>query len=334
MKNLLLPVALFGAFAASANALNIVWVSDQFVRTGSADTSDNNATPNGVFGNTGTAVGPYADEGFLTLLTGAGHTVTRYNPPDNTVVPAGDVTTLNTYDLVILGRSLGSGHFDSAGEVAVWNEQVLKPMMITNTYLSRSNRLGLFSTTGAPVQPDQVLNPLTFTNTGDAAQAYLLGSAALVPSTSTTADSITQAITFPNDSVVDIRGISNLTGSTINAGGTVIATSLVGSATSPFIATWPAGITLATTGTGAVASGDILGGFRMQFLAGNRESATAPNTGVRNAGYENFTAEGEAMFLRAVALAGNNGIVPPIPEPSVSLLAGLFAALGLIRRRR
>jgi hypothetical protein len=91
----------------------------------------------------------------------------------------------------------------------------------------------------------------------------------------------------------------------------------------------PAGTVLATTGTGAVAAGQVLGGYRLQFLAGNRESATAPNGGVRNAGFENFTPVGEQMFLRAVTLAANNGI----PEPGTTALAGL-AGLALLRRRR
>lgn len=317
------------ASVATSSAINIAWVSDQFVQTGAADTSDTTSTPNGVFGG---GTGPYADQGFISLLTTAGHTVTRYNPPDNIALSATDVAQLNTFDLVIIGRSLGSGSFDSSAEALAWNTQVTRPILATNTYLTRSNRLGWFSTSGAPVQPDQVTNPLTFTNISDPVQSYLIGSASLVGST--TVDSITGSFNFPNDGAADVRGISNLTGSTINPGGTIIATSFITatSLTSPFIATLPAGTVLSTTGTGAVAAGQTLGGFRMQFLAGNREAAAAPNNGVRNAGFETLTAEGEQMFLRAVALAANNGLVP-IPEPATAALAGL-AGLALLRRRR
>jgi hypothetical protein len=72
----------------------------------------------------------------------------------------------------------------------------------------------------------------------------------------------------------------------------------------------------------------------MQFLIGNRESATAGtsnNTALGAAGYENLTAEGEQMFLRAVNVALNNGA---IPEPGTTALAGLAAAALLLRRRR
>ena len=313
--------------ACSASAASIVWVSDQLVGTGG---SDNNQSPNGTF--TGGA-GPYADQAILNLLAANGHTVTRYNPADSAnVMSAADVATMNTFDLVILGRSLGSGSFDTAVETLPWNTGITRPLISTNTYMSRSNRLGWFSTTGGPVQPDQVLNPLTFTNTADPVQAYLIGSSAL--SGSTTVDTITDQFFFPADGAADIRGISNLTGSTINPGGTLIATSFI-SATSlngAYIASLPAGTVLSTTGTGNVAAGQTLGGYRLQFLVGVRESASAPNTGVGNAGYENLTPEGEAMFLRAVLLAANNGVVP-IPEPATLTLAGL-AGLSLLRRRR
>ncbi len=313
-----------GGLTSTVPAANIVWVSDQLVGTGA---SDNNQSPNGTF--TG-GTGPYCDQGFINILTAAGHTVTRFNPADTpNVLSSTDVATMNTYDVVILGRSGNSALFDTAVETKPWNVDITKPLISTNTYFSRSSRLGWFSTTGAPVQPDQVLNPLTFTNTTDPVQAYLIGSASMVGST--TVDSISQVINFPADSAADVRGISNLTGSTINAGGTVIATSLVGGLTSPYIASLPAGTTLATTGTGAVSSGQILGGYRLQFLAGNREAAAAPNNGVGNAGYENLTPEGEAMFIRAVALAINNGAVP-VPEPSSLLVLGGLALLA--RRQR
>jgi hypothetical protein len=324
MKNL--PLLLSCLLAVeTVDGANIVWVSDRFVQAGGSDLSDAEGFAAGV--------GPYADDGFVALLQGAGHTVTRYNPPASTV-PAGDVAQLNTYDLVILGRALGSGAFDAAVETVVWNTQVTVPILATNTYLTRSSRLGWFSATTV-TQPDQILNPLTFTNPVDPVQAYLIGSSGL--SGSTTVDSITTAITYPNDGATDTLGISNLTGSTINAGGSVLATSLVtlNGQPSPFIATLPAGTVLAVTngaGTG-VSNGQTLGGFRMQFLAGNREGGAAPNNGIRNAGFDNLTPEGEAMFLRAVELAANGGVVP-IPEPGAASMSLLALAACVLRRRR
>lgn len=309
----LLAAGLLGTAPAFASK-TIAWVSDQLVQNAGSDTSDNDGTPTGRFS---AGAGPYADEAFVTLLRNSGYSVTRYNPPNNVAVPADEVATLNGFDLVILGRGIGSGSFDSAAEALSWNNGVTKPLICTNTYLSRSNRLGWFSAatpTSAPVQPDQLLNPLVFTNIADPAQAYLATGMALTGST--TNDSITEVINFPstapNNGAADTRGISNLTGSTINAGGTILANTIITatSLNSPFIASLPANTVLATTGTGAVASGQVLGGYRLQFLGGIREAAAAPNNGVRNAGYESFTPVGERMFLRAIALAMNNGSVP------------------------
>jgi hypothetical protein len=317
-------LTLLGAVSVSS-AASIVWVSDQFV---GAAGSDNVTSPNGTF--TG-GVGPYADQGFINMLTAAGHTVTRFNPADTpNVLSAGDVATMNTYDLVILGRSGNSSLFDTAVETLPWNTGITKPLLSTNTYFSRSSRLGWFSTAAAPIQPDQVLNSLTFTNPVDPVQAYIIGTTAMTGNT--TMSSITQAINFPADNAVDTRGISNITQVTITPGASILATSTVGADQGVFLASWPAGLTLTASGTGAVSSGQILGGYRMMFLAGNRESGTAPNTGVGNAGYENLTAEGEAMFLRAIKVAVNNGVVPIVPEPTAALSA--LAGLGLILRRR
>ena len=310
----LLAAGLLSTGSAFASK-TIAWVSDQLVQNAGSDASDNDGTPLGRFSS---GAGPYADEAFVTLLRNAGYSVTRYNPPNNTPLPADEVTTLNTFDLVILSRGIGSGSFDSAAEALAWNSSITKPLLCTNTYLTRSNRLGWFSAatpTSAPVQPDQLLNPLTFTDLSSPVQAYLATGLALTGST--TNDSITEVINFPvtapNNGAADVRGISNLTGSTINAGGTVLANAIItasSNANSPFIASLPSQTILTTTGTAAVAAGQALGGYRLQFLAGIRESATAPNNGVRNAGFESMTVEGEKMLLRAIALAMNSGVVP------------------------
>ena len=162
---------------------------------------------------------------------------------------------------------------------------------------------------------------MTFPNPADPVSAYLIDGVSI--SGSTTNNSVTEAITYP-DFTIDIRGTSLITDPLV-AGATLIASSNAGAAT--FIASWPAGTPLA-----GISAGQNLSGYRMQFLVGNRESATAPNNNVGSAGFENLTPDGEGMFLRAVAVAANNGLVP-VPEPSVAALMGL-AGLGLVRRRR
>ncbi|HWB05453.1 MAG TPA: PEP-CTERM sorting domain-containing protein [Verrucomicrobiales bacterium] len=292
--------------AGKASAASIYWVSDQF----NAQTATVGA-------------GPYSDDGIVALLTGAGHTVTRFNPPDAGAITAGDVAAMNAADLVIIGRSIASGAFDTAAETLPWNTLITKPLICTNTYINRSSRLGWYAS--GPNQPDQVLNNLSFTNLANPVTSYIVGNTAM--SGNTTTNSITQAIVYP-DSQVDIRGISEITDPLV-AGGNSIATVAVGAATGQYIAWWPANTALAGT-----SAGQSLAGYRMQFLIGNRESATAGtsnNTALGAAGYENLTAEGEQMFLRAVNVALNNGA---IPEPGTTALAGLAAAALLLRRRR
>ena len=300
----LLSLTVLFLAAGNTRAANIYWVSDNL----NAQT-------------TTVGAGPYADDGVVALLTGAGHTVTRFNPPDAGAIAAGDIALMNAADLVIIGRTIASGAFDTAAETLPWNTQITKPLICTNSYISRSSRLGWYAS--GPNQPDQVLNNLSFTNLANPVTSYIVGGTAMTGSTTT--NSITQAIVFP-DSAVDVRGISNITDPLV-AGGVDIATVAIATpvGTGHFIASWPTGTALAGTSLG-----QSLSGYRMQFLVGNRESGTAPNTALGASGYENLTPEGEQMFLRAVNVALNNGVVP---EPGTAALAG-FAGLALLRRRR
>jgi hypothetical protein len=308
------PVLIVSALLCiSAQAANIVWITDQ-LPIGSG-TSDNDG---GTLGRFSSGAGPYPDQGIISLLSDAGHTVSRFNPSNSDPLSASDIFTLNGFDLLIIGRSIASGSFDTAVETSPWNTLITKPLMITNTYIDRSNRLGWF--TGGPNQPDVVTNTLTFPDLADPVSAFITSGISLAGST--TVNSATEAVIFP-DNAVDARGISLIT-DPITAGGKQIATTMGGSAT--FIASWPTGTPL----TGTFTLGQALAGFRMQFLVGNRESGTAPNNLIGSAGFENLTSDGETMFLRSVTVAVNNGA---IPEPGVLGMLGV-ALLGLSQRRR
>ena len=282
----LLGLSCWIALAPAVPAANITWISDQVLD----------------------AASQLPDQGYINLLTAAGHTVTR------ALAATPSAAALNASNLVILGRSGASASFDTAAETLVWNTQVTVPLISTNSYFSRSTRLGWYA--GGPTQPDQVLNPLVFT--AGAVSDYIKGSS--------TGASVTEAVIFPNTSA-DIRGTSLITDVPV-AGSTTIATTAAGLATATYIASWPSGTTLG----GTTSSGQVLAGYRLQFLTGNRESATAPNNNIGAAGYENLTPEGEQMFLRAVALALNNGVVP-VPEVGTSSLALMAGTLLLARRR-
>ena len=78
--------------AGNASAANIYWISDNL---------------NAQTATVGT--GPYADDSVVALLTAAGHTVTRYNPPDAGAFPAGDVALMNAGTLSSLVAPLRVG---------------------------------------------------------------------------------------------------------------------------------------------------------------------------------------------------------------------------------
>ncbi len=289
---------LLAATAPSAFASNIVWISDQIM--------DAN-TPPGL-----------SDQGFVNLLIAAGHNVTR-----GTAAPATRPTdaALNAADLVIIGRSAGSASFSAGANAGFWNG-LTAPVLSTNPYALRNTQLGWNNGTTIV---DQISSNLTFTNPGSAASAYIIGSTSMTGSTTT--NSVTHALTYYNGAV-DIRGTSISTDAPV-AGATVIASTVIGAGpgTAGFITFWPAGTAVA----GASNAGQVLGGFRSEFYAGNRESATAPVNNVPHAGYENLTPDGEALFLRTVNVTINRGAVP---EPGSTALAFVAGAMALGRRRR
>jgi len=101
------------------------------------------------------------DAPYTQLLRANGHTVTRVVTFDNATPES--VGFLNQYDLVIISRSVSSGHYETATENAAWHG-LRVPVMILGGYVLRNNRLGF--TTGTTI-PDtasydlrlQVLQP-------------------------------------------------------------------------------------------------------------------------------------------------------------------------------
>src|SRR5262245_36488928 len=121
--------------ADRAAAVNIVWVTP------------NAPGPSAAAQAVGFTEAP--DIGYTNMLTAAGHSVTRLLTQatgNNTALPAGDLTTMNAADLVIISRSANSGIVDNVLEINSWNTQVTKPVIIMSGNFTRNNRLGL--TTG------------------------------------------------------------------------------------------------------------------------------------------------------------------------------------------
>jgi hypothetical protein len=244
------------------------------------------------------------DKAYTDLLIGAGHTVDRFLTTENF-----DVSQLNSYDLVIIGRSVNSGNYDSDAETAAWNGLSV-PMIVTGGYVLRNSRLGF--TTGTTI-PDTA-GPINLT-VNQPSHPIFAGVA--LDGSNTMVNPFADVVTF---SGALQRGISVNT-NPVAGSGAVLAT--VGTSADPafggmIIGEWQAGDTLATT------PADILGGHRLVFLTGAREASGSSS---ETAGLYDLSADGQQMFLNAVNYMA-------IPEPSSIVLLSLGAlSCGLLRLR-
>ncbi|MCX8156681.1 MAG: hypothetical protein N3J91_09580 [Verrucomicrobiae bacterium] len=271
-----------------AHAANILWVSD-------------NGTD-----NTFSDPGNYPDGGFITILQSAGHTVTRFNGPNdlNTRLTPQILSQINSYDLIILGRAVASAAFQSP-QVIDWNVNVTKPLMTINAYLVRANRLGWCT---GNTMLDDTPTPVRAVNLADPLIGYIFSEVAM--NGNVTAN--------PYDEPIH-RNTSQILEGPVS-GGRVLAvadfTDLGGVARNniPVIMEWPAG-------TPVRGGADILGGYRMYFAASSREPATGGD--ILQHCVENLTATGESMFLKAVEIAANRGQLPFDPAAPVGFANNL-----------
>ncbi|MBI5387516.1 MAG: hypothetical protein HZA90_22890 [Verrucomicrobia bacterium] len=259
----------------STGTARILWVSD-------------NVLPDGGFGG---PVSGFNEAGWMTLLQNAGYTVESYNPANTGQIPAADIDVINSYDLIVLGRSVETPKL-SGLNAPLWNTAITKPLITISAHAVRTNRLGWMS--GATMI-DGTPTPITAVDLTDRTTAYLFGGISM--NGSTTAE--------PYDEAID-RNTSHIVEPPV-AGGNVLATAtFTGSGGTTNVTV------IAEFLAGAVVRGgaDVLGGYRLYFAAGSREIGTPP--GVSAAGWENLTPTGESMFLRAVAvaLANRNGQNP------------------------
>jgi hypothetical protein len=244
---------------------------------------------NGPAGFSGPLAGTVDDQ-FVTLLQNNGYNVIRFNSDNSAAVllTQAQIDALNTNDLIILGRSLGSGAF-GPGQGSQWNTNITKPIIAQSAFLTRSAQLGWFVGSSAI---NNIPMPLTAVSPGDPENAYLFAGTTL--NGATTAANYDEALGQNTSQTVDAPV----------AGANILAT---GFGTNNVIVEIPAGVTVR-------AGAETIAGYRMFFASGNRE----PSGGtVPQAGAENLTATGESIFLRAVKLALNGGVAPNLGEPVV-----------------
>jgi len=292
MKSLssLLPVTFVLCVAAlSAPAANIVWVSD----------ANDPATGAGTFTGFFPAGSGYTDSGFVTLLQNAGHNVIRFNQPNdqNILLTQEQLDALHTNDLMILTRAVASGALQPV-QGPQWNTAITKPLIDISAFHVRMSRLGWFTANEAPdVAPTTLGGALTGEPAADEVTDYLFRGVLMIGTNTA----------LPYDEWMDrgsnpVLGVP-VAGGIVHAAATYIRDDNGATASGIFIAGFPAG-------TAVRAGADILGGYRMFFAAGSRESSVAPNSIPLYTARENLSPVGESIFLRAVQVAINNGAAP------------------------
>jgi hypothetical protein len=246
------------------------------------------------------------DQGFVAMLEGAGHTVTRHVVNGTANPPTAIVGAMNAADLTIVGRAVASGDFDGTTHPVTWNTGVTKPVMFMSAYVVRRNRLGLSTGDGVPdIQntPLQAVNP-----SHPVFQGVALG-----------ANDVTTADYNEFNSAIS-RGTTMM--GNLPRGGTVIARhpTLVDTVA---IAEWARGTTVQDEAN----VNYILTGPRFFFAGGTRE---LDGGSIPSAGVDDLAPLGETLFLNTV----NYAVASGVPEPSTFAVLGLGLSTLMIRRRR
>jgi len=221
------------------------------------------------------------DKGYTDLLKANGYNVTRYI---TTGTP--DVSVLNAADLVIIGRSAASGHYQNDAATA-WNATVTAPMIITCGYKLRSSRMGFTTGTDMPDTTGDIRLTVT-----DPAHPIFAG----IPLTDGTMDNPYAGVVTHADGTL-ARGIS-INNNPLDDEGIILGTiSEASAAEGPVggvvIAEWPVGSVLMHDGG---AGTDTLAGPRMVFLTGSREPDGISS---HTAGIIDLYPDGAQMLLNA-----------------------------------
>ncbi|MCI0747938.1 MAG: immunoglobulin domain-containing protein, partial [Verrucomicrobia subdivision 3 bacterium] len=255
--------------AVTSQAANIAWVSFH---------PDDN-TPSAAAATAGFTQAP--DIAYTQLLRANGHTVTRVVSSD---IP--NAAVLNAADLVIISRSVPSGHYELDAETAAWNG-LTAPVIIMGGYVLRNNRLGFTTGTGIPDTDGPIKLTALVPSHPIFAGISLDGGNTMVNNYALSGTN--GSVTFTN---LPQRGISVNT-NPVAGGGMVLATVAAGDpnvAGGMIVAEWQAGATMGNSPP------DTLGGRRLVFLSGTRELAIT----AEGAGIYDLTPDGAQLFLNAV----------------------------------
>jgi hypothetical protein len=264
-------------------------------------------TPSGAAAGAGFTAAPDAD--YTQILRSAGHTVTRM-----VTSAAPDVAQLNSFDLVIISRSVPSGHYQTVDSTPLWNG-LTKPTMLLGGYILRASRLGYsFGETMVDAATDMRLN------VSDPAHPIFSG-VSLDPS-GNTVNPFANRVTYNGGLQlgVSVNMDPYVDGAIILA---TVATEGDAALGGTIIAEVPAETQMNSV------NGDIAAAKRLVFLTGSREAGITSEA----AGIFDLELDGVRMFLNAVSyMAGIAVTEPPplinqvVPAPGATQF---FAPLGL-----
>ena len=278
----LMSALLLVCAAQTVRSANVLFVSDN------PGASDNAFLP---------PIAGFPDDFYVVMLQNAGHNVIRFNPPNsqNTLLTAAQLAAINTNDLIVVSRSIGSGGFQ-APQSSNWNARVTKPLIMTSPYLVRQDGNRLFWFVGGNgVLPDTTPpTRMRAMDTTDPETAFLFDD--VVMNGDTMADSYDEAMERNTSTIVN----APTTGGKQLATATFVPLAGGAAVTANIVTEFPAGTPV------NAAAGGVLAGYRMFFAAGSRELSDIPT----GAGRDNLSPAGEKIFMRAIQLALNNGVAP------------------------
>jgi hypothetical protein len=287
MKTQLLGYLCVLTMAAPAAAVNIAWIGMHATDAPHQDAANHGYT---------TAT----DIGYVDLLRNDGHSVTRIltQSPNQAFID-----NLNTFDLVIVSRQVGSGDYQDAAERTFWHS-MSKPMMLMSGYIIRGGTGGgsrLEFMTGETIPDAPTTNPATGAVVLTATVPNHSIFEGITLDGSNNMNFATYPISAPDGSAM--QGISVVT-NPIAGGGTLLATvsaTAASGANGMLIGHWP---------TGSVIGANTLAAPRMAFMSGTREPI-APNNQIPIAGVKDLTAAGDQLFLNSVCFM-IGGCGPPL----------------------
>jgi len=278
MKRFLVSSLLCGWLAlTSSEAANIAWISFH--------AADNVPSANALAAGFTNA----PDVGYTQLLTNNGHTVTRIVSLDNATLIA---AVLNAFDLVIISRSVPSGHYQSDAETAFWHS-ITAPTIILGGYVIRGGtasgnvRLGYMAT-------DTIPDTASSVRLRARVPSHPIFAGVSFDSSGVMVNTYANIVSYTN---TPQRGISVVTGATAG-NGTALATVAPGDPNTVggmIIGEWLAGAAMNTTANGG--PNDMLAGHRLVLLTGSREHNGLNSEG---SGIYDLTADGARLLLNAV----------------------------------